>query len=40
MAETSDRERVEHLFTLYEKLTADLVTKAVAPVKKERRRKV
>ena len=36
----SDRERVEHLFMLYEKLTADLVTKAAAPVKATRRRKV
>ena len=35
----SDRERVEHLFTLYEKLTADLVTKAAAPAKKGRRAK-
>lgn len=37
---TSDRERVEHLFRLYEALTADLVSKAQAkPVKPKRKAK-
>ncbi len=36
----SDRERVEHLFMLYEKLTADLVSKAAEPVKKMRKKRV
>ncbi len=36
----SDRERVEHLFMLYEKLTADLVSKAAEPLKKMRKKRV
>ncbi len=34
-----DRERVEHLFMLYKKLTADLVTKATEPVKRLRKKR-
>ena len=33
----SDRERVEHLFMLYEKLTADLASPAPAPARRRRR---
>jgi hypothetical protein len=34
---TSDRERVEHLFALYEKLTADLFTQTAKPKRGRRR---
>ena len=34
----SDRHRVEHLFALYEKLTAPLIPPAKAPAKKGRRK--
>ena len=36
----SDRERVEHLFMLYQKLTSDLVSEAAEPVKKPRKKRV
>ena len=34
----SDRERVEHLFMLYEKMTAGLLAKPAKPAKAKRRR--
>lgn len=34
----SDRERVEHLFGLYEKMTAGLLAQAAAPKRRLRRR--